>query len=485
MASLNEIVRDLGRPRILGLLAVVGIAVAGLWGLVAWGTAPTWVPLFRDLPVESIGEYTRLLDDAGIENRLSMGGTELQVEEGEVAQARVALAQAGIEPAGKPGWTIFDQPSWGMTEFTQRVNYRRALEGELARSIAQMQGISSADVLLGMRETPSLRGGTAPIEASVMLNLASGARPSGELVEAITFLLARSVDGLSSDHVSVVDNTGRVLSAGEEPGLSTAGSTRRQVALQRDLESYLERRAEDLVTPLVGAANVRVRVAAALDFERVQRITQAVDPEVSVLMNEERSEVVPGDPSQGASSTIFNNEFQTNQSTETVERTPGSIQRLTVSVALNEAALGARGGAVLEQVQRLVANAVGLDAQRGDEISVEAMPFEQPAAVPTAPEETGGPAWLALLLQYQRQIVAVLAMVVTLVVAFRALGALKTAAAELSRQEALPAGEPAGDGPRLTAGTQTAVSARDQLAELLSQRPENASRVLRAWMKDA
>lgn len=484
MASFNEIVRDLGRPRILGLLAVVGIAVAGLWGLVAWGTAPTWVPLFRDLPVESIGEYTRLLGDAGIENRLAMGGTEIQVEEADVAQARVALAQAGIEPAGKPGWTIFDQPSWGMTEFTQRVNYRRALEGELARSIAQMQGISSADVLLGMRESPSLRGGTAPIEASVMLSLATGARPSGELVEAITFLLARSVDGLSSDHVSVVDNTGRVLSAGEEPGLSSAGNSRRQMALQRDLESYLERRAEDLVTPLVGAANVRVRVAAALDYERVQRITQAVDPEVSVLLNEERSEVVPGDPSQGASSTIYNNEFQTNQSTETMERTPGSIQRLTVSVALNEAALGERGPAVLEQVQRLVANAVGLDAQRGDEISVEAMPFEQPTAVPTTPEETGGPAWVAVLLQYQRQIVAALAMIVTLVVAFRALGTLKAAAADLSRRDALPAGDTP-DGARLTAGGESAVTARDQLADLLAQRPENASRVLRAWMKDA
>lgn len=485
MASLNEIARDLGRPRILGLLGVVVVAVAGLWGLVAWGTAPTWVPLFRDIPVESIGEYTRLLEDAGIENRLTMGGTELQVEEADVAQARVALAQAGIEPAGKPGWTIFDQPSWGMTEFTQRINYRRALEGELARSIAQMQGITSADVLLGMRETPTLRGGAAPVEASVMLNLGSGARPGTELVEAITFLLARSVDGLSSDHVSVVDNTGRVLSAGEEPGLSASGSTRRQVALQRDLESYLETRAEDLVAPLIGAANVRVRVAASLDYERVQKITQAVDPEVSVLLNEERSEVIPGDPSQGASSTIFNNEFQTNQSTETVERNPGSIQRLTVSVALNQASLGEGGAAVLEQVQRLVANAVGLDPQRGDEISVEAMPFEQPVATPTATEETGGPAWLAILLQYQRQIVAALAMLITLFVAFRALGALKGAADDIAAQQALPAAPEAADGPRLPAAGEGAMSPRDQLAQLLSQRPENASRVLRAWMKDA
>ncbi len=484
MASLNDILRDLGRPRILGLLAVVGVAVAGLWGVVAWGTAPSWVPLFRDMPIESVSQYSQLLDDAGISYELTRGGSEIQVEEDDVPRARVALAQAGIEPAGKPGWTIFDQASWGMTEFTQRVNYRRALEGELARSISQMQGIASADVLLGMRETPTLRGGAAPVEASVMLNLSSGARPSGELVEAITFLLARSVDGLNSDHVSVVDNTGRVLSAGEEPGLSTAGSSRRQVAMQRDLESYLERRAEDLVAPLVGAANVRVRVAANLDAERVQRITQAVDPEVSVLMSEERSEVVPGDPSQGAASTIFNTEFQTNHSTETVERAPGTLQRLTVSVALNEASLGDAGSAVLAQVQRLVANAVGLDPQRGDEISVEAMPFEQPQVAPV-PVEDGGPVWLTMLLEYQRQILAALAMMVTLVIAFMALRSLKSAAEGLVEQRSLPPAEPA-DGPRLApAGETAALTPRDQLADILSQRPENASRVLRAWMKDA
>ncbi len=485
MGSLNDILRDLGRPRIVGLLAVVVVAVAGLWGVVAWGTAPTWVPLFRDLPVDAIGQYSQLLTDAGIQHELTRGGTEIQVEESEVPRARVTLAQAGIEPAGKPGWTIFDQASWGMTEFTQRVNYRRALEGELARSIAQMQGIASADVLLGMRETPTLRGGAAPVEASVMLNLASGARPSGELVEAITFLLARSVDGLNSDHVSVVDNTGRVLSAGEEPGLSTAGSSRRQLAMQRDLESYLERRAEEIVAPLVGSSNVRVRVAANLDTERVQRVTQGVDPEVSVLMSEERSEVVPSDPSQGAASTIFNTQFQTNQSTETVERSPGAVQRLTVSVALNEAAL-ADGGIALAQVQRLVANAVGLDPQRGDEISVEAMPFEQPDT-PPAPVEEGSPVWLALLLQYQRQIMAALAMMVTLGVAFFALRSLKTAADGLIEQRALPTAErrEGGEAALPAVAGETALTPRDQLADLLSQRPENASRVLRAWMKDA
>lgn len=485
MPSLNDLVPHLRRPRVLGLLAVVGVAIAGLWGLVAWGTSPTWVPLFRDLPVESIAEYTRLLDDAGIRNRLAMGGTEVQVEEDEVAQARVALARAGVEPAGKPGWTIFDQPSWGMTEFTQRINYRRALEGELARSIAQMQGIASADVLLGMRETPSLRSGSTPVEASVMLTLRSGARPGQELVEAITFLLARSVDGLSSDHVSVVDNSGRVLSPGEEPGLSGGGSTRRQVALQREVESYLETRAEELVAPLVGAANVRVRVAAALDHDRVQTVTQAVDPEVSVLLSEERSEVIPGDPSQGASSTIFNTEFQTSRSTETKERNPGSVQRLTVSVALNRASIGDGEGVVLRQVEQLVANAVGLDPRRGDEISVVAMAFETPAVAPTAPEGSGTPSWLAILLEYQRQLAVALAVALTLFIAFRALGALRGTVDEMAAAEALPAPAQDGEGTRLPALVEGARSPREHLAELLSQRPENASRVLRAWMKDA
>ncbi len=150
-------VERVGGPR-RALIILVGLATALLiFGVSRWATRPTWVPAFSNLPLEEVGPLAEKLTAAGIVHRLENGGTTITVAATDLARARVTLAQAGLPSAGRPGLELFDQPSWGMTDFTQRVNYRRALEGELERTICRIQWIDAAQVHLALHETQSFR----------------------------------------------------------------------------------------------------------------------------------------------------------------------------------------------------------------------------------------------------------------------------------------------------------------------------------------
>src|SRR5437773_5879137 len=142
----------IGGPR-RALVLLVGLGAAALiFGVSRWASEPTWVPAFTGVPLESVGQMTDKLDQAGVKYKLERGGADIMVAATDVAKARVALARGGMPNAGRPGLELFDQPSWGMTDFTQRINYRRALEGELERTIGKMSGIESAQVHLVLHE---------------------------------------------------------------------------------------------------------------------------------------------------------------------------------------------------------------------------------------------------------------------------------------------------------------------------------------------
>src|SRR5690606_14294364 len=164
------------------------VSVVLILGLSHWVTRPTWVPVFSGLPLETVGAVTQTLDEAGVGYRLEQGGGVLLVSSDDVARARVLLAQQGLPDAGRPGLELFDQPSWGMTDFAQRVNYRRALEGELERTIGKMRGVEQAQVHLAIQETRSFRTNDRPSEASVVLKLRSGASASPDMVQGIAHL---------------------------------------------------------------------------------------------------------------------------------------------------------------------------------------------------------------------------------------------------------------------------------------------------------
>lgn len=512
--ALEPLVLRLGGPR-RAMIAGIGLAtVLMVLGLSRWATAPTYVPLFSGLPLEAVGDVTQKLGEDGIPFRLEQGGAQVLVPTTELARARVALAQQGLPTAGRPGLELFDQPSWGMTDFAQRINYRRALEGELERTIGKMRGIEQAQVHLALSEQSTFRSADRPVEASVVLKLRSGQTPAQDVVQGIQHLVASSVDGLENAKVTVLDETGRLLSLPDEPG-SLAALSNRQLIVQREVESYLERKAEDMLAQVVGAGNVRVRVAANINFDRVERTTESVDPDRQAITNEQRAEIIPG-PQGGAGSTTSTMNYENSRSLESFSGAIGNVKRLSVAVLVNEKpapadaaaaaapATQARTEQELAQIEALVRGAVGADAERGDVVSVASLAFTAPAAF----AEPAPDLW-TILERVQKPGIALLGLLVAAFVALRALRTFRQPEAETpvltaadapmalgdgEEQDSLAAGEGARslDAPdpvtallsQPNAVAQTNARSRKAVVQSVELQPELAVRVVRAWLKE-
>ncbi len=475
-----------GSQRLLVLFVGLG-TLAVIWGLTQWGMAPTWVPVASGLPFEQISDATQRLDESGIEYRLEAGGGLITVSDGDLPRARVILASEGFTGSlSRPGFELFDQPSWGMTDFTQRVNYRRALEGELERTIGNMRGVESAQVHLALNEDSFLDRSDISGEASVVLRLRSGARADDAVVGGIQSLVASSVQRLEPDNVMVLDDSGRALSsAGSDSGVRR---TERQLQVQTQIEGYLESKAEVIVEQMVGPGNTRVRVAVQLNFDQIDRTVQAVDPDQQFVISEETSEITPGSDQQGAGSVTTALVFEATRSVETLSRGGARVERLTVAVVLNDHEIEDPDGTVtfqartpqeLAQIESLVRNAVGVTDSRGDEITVVSIPFEKPP-LPTPVEEESSVDVAGVLLAAQRPVVALAGLGVAVFLAFKLLGMLSLGSIGASTIQQLPAPVESRTLPPEPMQQRIPAEPAFQLTD-----PDMTARVVRSWMKDS
>ena len=475
------------------MIVVVGIAAAGLIFAVAqWAGTPTWVPAFPGVPLENVTQITDKLDQAGVKYKLERGGSDIMVAEPDLAKARVALAKSGMPTTGRPGLELFDQPSWGMTDFTQRINYRRALEGELERVISKMRGIESANVHLVLHETDSFAAQERPTEASVVLKLKGESDP--DVVKGIAHLVASSVEGLTSEHVTIVNDAGRMLSEAVEA--TVAGLSSRQLQMQRDIEDYLRSKAEKIVGQMVGPTNFRVQVSAAMSFDRLERLTATVDPDKQVVASENKATITPG-AQGGAAQNNTATTYENTRSTESYVSAPGTIKRLTVAVLVaDQPPATAKGKATprtpaeLANIAMLVRSAVGADSARGDVVSVVSVPFA-PAVVaaPEAPKTD----IINVMQTAQRPLLGVIGLALIIFVALLSLKSLKSAGTVAPGTTVLSLPRTEGGGGQqqhLTAAPLIPVvmptnTMRDKVNSTIEQQPDVAARVVRAWLKEA
>jgi flagellar M-ring protein FliF len=497
MPDFSSLLDKLGGGR-RAMILIIGIAAAGLiFAISQWAGAPTWVPAVTNVPIESTSQLTDKLDQAGVKYQLERGGSDIMVNAADLAKARVALAKGGLPTSGRPGLELFDQPSWGMTDFTQRINYRRALEGELERTINKMSGIESAQVHLVLHETDTFGAADKPTEASVVLKLKGEADP--ETVKGIAHLVASSVEGLTSEHVTIVNDAGRLLNEGLEQN-SITGLTSRQLSMQREMEDYLRTKAERIVAQMVGGSNMRVQVSAPMSFDQVERVSATVDPDKQAVSAEQKAEIVPG-AQGGAGQNNTSTTYENTKTTENFVSAPGSIKRLTVAVLVADrvpdpkvknATAAPRTQAELDQIKELVRSAVGADSVRGDVVSVVSVPFAPVAIAPTEAPKTD---IIRMVQTIQRPLFGVLGLVVIIVVALLSLKSLKAPAAGDAATLALPRtdanGAPAlGSAAAMTMPTplQPLVmptnTMRDKIQGAIEERPEAAARVVRAWLKE-
>lgn len=532
----TSLIEKIGGPR-RALIALAGLGAAVVVLLLAnWASKPTMVPAYANLPVEQAARLDDELTKAAIPHELVKGGTEILVASTDIARSQVALAKAGVLGRKTPGLELFDQQSWGMTDFTQRIQYRRALEGELESTIGEMRGVEKADVSLALNETATYRRPTdTPPRASVVLALKSGMTPTPDVVQGIQHLVASSVGVVAAERVVVLDDVGRMLSNPEDGGSAT-GASSRQHGVQKDIESSLREKAQAIMDRAVGPGNSTVTVTAAISFDKVQRTSSLVDPDRQAISTEQTAEIVPG-AEGGAGSTNKATAFDNSKTVETFEGAVGGIKRLDVAVLVNHklvplgdsaAAAGAAGAAApvaadsatirdsvlvptprsaeeLANLERLVRTAVGADSARGDQVSVINMNF----APPTPVEAEAPPSLLATVERYQRPATSALGLLLAAVIGILTLRALKqpaprmVAAAGAAGTPSLVLPTPGAPGatPALEAGGgggavlvkkaaptfQVEVGntvLRDQTVQVIEGNPDDAARLFRVWLRE-
>jgi flagellar M-ring protein FliF len=480
MAGLFGQLNANGRVVAFGLAAVLLVAAVML-GRAA--STPRYVPIFRGLDLADAGNVTDALGRAAIPFRLEAGGSDVTVPEAEAARARVLLAKDGIPAVGRPGLELFDRQAWGMTDFTEQVTYRRALEGELARTIGTLRGVQRAQVHLALPEGSALRSLDRPAEAAVVVALQANATLGAEQVRGIAQLVSSSVSQLAVERVAVLDDSGRLLSGagGEEGGhaLST-----QQHGLQAGVEAALAEKVTTMLAAALGPEAVRVQVAARLNFDQVDRTIEAYDTLGSVLRTEQRSEAgTPADSALGGGPLVLHNEYANSRTVERVISGPGTVTRLTVSAMVDSRALGSEGtlqDADRERLASVIRDAIGYDEARGDRVSVVAVPFNgvTVATATTIDPATDlapvGPDALDWVQRLSLPVLGGVALLIAFLLGSRALRAGPT--------PALAAG--GGTPESLGSGGPGAPAMRDRVQAEAAAQPQAAARVLRTWLTD-
>ncbi len=341
-----------------------GLLVAGTLAVVVFFTSRTdFALLYGGMDPKDAGSVIAVLEEQSVPYEAGAGGTSIHVPREQVHKLRMTLARQGLPKASGQGvgYEIFDEKNTiSMSDFVQQVNKKRAIQGELARSISMIAGIESAHVMVVMPETRLIVDDSRKPTAAVRLNLQQEGMLGKEAVNSIRFLVANSVPGLSHGNVSVADNFGNVLAANDEAGSFTGMSDKRLDA-QANLEKYLANKVETMLTSVLGPDQVRVEVSAEIDHDQVTHMSEKYDPDGSVTNTVTEKIEINGDsrPSPGgvvgtpantnvstnnAGGALSNNQqdkrekiysMNNSRSTTNVVKAAGTVKRVTASVLVN------------------------------------------------------------------------------------------------------------------------------------------------------
>ena len=416
MANFVAQLRALGLWR-LGALAGTALMVLGL---IVWfairASQPVMGLLYADLAQRDAGQVIAALDRARIPYRVEGNGSRIMVADDQVGRVRLSLAREGLPAGGNVGYEIFDRnESLTTTPFQQDMNRVRAMEGELARSIASLSGVRAARVHLVMprREAFSRERGDA--QASVMLTMQGAHRLDREAIQAVLHLVSTAVPGLRPQNVSIVDSRGALLARGGQ-ALAGPSAATSQDEVRRTQELRLARSVEEMLERSLGPGRVRAEASVDMDFDRVQVTEERFDPDNQVARSQQSvQETSRG--SEGAPTTVQNNlpgnentgagnqesrqeettNFEIGRTTRSTTRDQPSVRRISIGVLVDGVwepqANGPpqyrdRSAEELARIATLVRTSVGFDERRGDKVEVVAMRFAEPPLPPDSNERS-------------------------------------------------------------------------------------------------
>lgn len=409
------------RQRVLiGLASVLVLAV--LFGVARWQSERNFKPLFQDLAAEDAALVLAKLKESATEVRLENEGRLIKVPADKVDELRIQMAAAGLPQKGRIGFELFDKPNFGTSEFAEQINYHRAVEGELERSVMSLQEVESARIHITFPRQSLFLENRQPAKASVLLKLKLGANLSKQNVQAISHLASSAVDGLTPDNVSVLDMRGNLLSRPGSAKDVDAESSRQLTEYREKMERDFREKIQATLEPLFGSDGFRTAVSLDCDLASGDQSEETFDPSRSVMVNSQRSEDGSGSVSAqgppgtqsnlprpsprlgaGAGNPLFRRSeaatFQTSRIIRHIKFPQGQIKRLSVSVLLDHSVQGEGGKRIpqvptaerLRAIRDVVSAIVGFQQERGDQLIVEAIPFDSARTTTPAVEAPAAP----------------------------------------------------------------------------------------------
>lgn len=453
MDQVTKLFKSLSIAQRLSLL-ICGIAVAaGVVWFSNWQRESGMRPLYTSLAPEDASAIMQKLRESGVDYRITGNGTTLLVPEAKAPELRLQMAGLGLPKTGRIGFEIFDKTNFGITDFAEHVNYRRAVEGELERSIMALAEVQQARVHVTLPKESVFLESREAAKASVLVGLRPGARISSQNVAAIANLVSSAVEGLTPEAVSIVDLQGNLLSRPRRDLLADGQNSEAALDYRQSIERDLVAKINNTLEPLLGAERFRTGVSAEVDMTSGEQTEESFDPTKSVMVSSQKTEdtnssthpstappgtaanlptpapatanpsnpaatpatttpattaangtpgAAPANPADkpaatptprmgtttGSTKRTESIAYQTSRTTKRVKMPQGTIKRLSVAVLVDHSVRWEGEGKQLHKVdtppspeklktiQNVVATLVGLNTTRGDQLTVETLPFD-------------------------------------------------------------------------------------------------------------
>ncbi|MDP9132408.1 MAG: flagellar M-ring protein FliF [Nitrospirota bacterium] len=504
--------------RFIILLALAG-SVAGLVAVTLWTQQPDMQVLFANLAVDDASGIIDKLKDSKVPYETTNGGTTILVPNAQVHDLRLEMAGQGLPHGGGVGYEIFDRTTMGMSDFVQKLNYRRALQGELARTITQMPEVERARVHLAIPERRLFATEQDRARASVVVSLRSSQTLTKAQIQGVVHLVSSSVEGLQARDVTVVDGHGNLLSNTSTD--ESAGLSGTQMEYQRTLEKDIETRIQSMLERIVGVNKAVVRVSSVLDFRKIETTEERYDPNGQVVRSEQRGQErssgvngtsggvpgvesnVPGGTEADGGQTSSNNNQTKNETvnyeiSRTVSRIvepTGTIKKLSVAVLVDGTYEGAKAGEAAaadqpkkyvarseeetKRIEDIVKKAMGYSTERQDQVEVVSIQFglgpEEPigTAIEATPDSTK--VWMP----YVRYAVGGVLFFLILFLVVRPLMMMLAESVPASVVGATPAL------PASVGQVEAAISGKQpsQILDMAKNNPANTAVVVKQWLK--
>jgi flagellar M-ring protein FliF len=394
----------------IGLIAVV--MVVGIFVVYKWSSKPEYVVLYSNLAAQDTAAIVKKLDEAKIKYQVSNDGSNIQVDQKQISSARLLLAEQGLPASSTVGFELFDKQFFGLTDFAQKVNYQRALEGELSKTISSIEEVESVRIHLVLSESEVFSETSTPATASIVLNLKKGSELKSSSIKAITNFVAGSVQGLKKENITIMDTQGELLTSGStEDGENTDKSS-----IVSTFEDDIEKDLTFMLAKVYGTENVMVRVSADINFDKKElqvetympedggkgvilsesviketydkstagssSVTSAAGTDANVPTETDTSTTIPsyvensGTTAEGSSGNTYlkddtTTQYAVSKQIETINSQGGKLEKMSIGIFINNNLTEEEKN----NIQAVVSAASGINVERGDTLSIEGVSF--------------------------------------------------------------------------------------------------------------